>query len=127
QIPYLEVFGTDYPTSDGTCIRDFVYVIDLCQAHINALEYLQKEGKSDTFNIGYGRGYSVLEVIQKVKEVSGVDFKVVYASRREGDPPALVADNTKAKEVLKWQPKYDDLSFIIQTALNWEKNYIYPK
>ncbi|MFN3599228.1 MAG: UDP-glucose 4-epimerase GalE [Aquificaceae bacterium] len=123
QIPYLEVFGIDYSTPDGTCIRDFVHVVDLCQAHISALDYLQKEGKSDIFNIGYGRGYSVLEVIQKVKEVSGVDFKVVYASRREGDPPALVADNTKAKKVLKWQPKYDNLSFIIETALNWEKSY----
>lgn len=125
QIPYLEVFGTDYPTHDGTCIRDFVHVVDLCEAHVSALEYLQRGGKSDVFNIGYGRGYSVLEVVEKVKEVSGVDFNVVYAPRREGDPPVIVADSTKAKEVLGWQPKYDDLGFIIKTALNWEKAYIY--
>ena len=125
QIPYLEVFGTDYPTPDGTCIRDFVHVMDLCEAHLKALEYLMDGGESNIFNIGYGRGYSVLEVIEKVKEVSGVDFKVVYGPRREGDPPALVADNTKAKKVLKWQPRYDDLGFIIKTALDWEKAYIY--
>ncbi|MDM7266993.1 MAG: UDP-glucose 4-epimerase GalE [Aquificaceae bacterium] len=127
QIPYLEVFGTDYPTPDGTCIRDFVHVMDLCEAHLKALEYLISSGESDVFNIGYGKGYSVLEVIEKVKEVSGVDFKVVYAPRREGDPPALIADNTKAKEILKWQPRYDDLGFIIKTALDWEKAYIYSK
>ncbi|HAV39500.1 MAG TPA: UDP-glucose 4-epimerase GalE, partial [Aquificaceae bacterium] len=127
QIPYLEVFGTDYPTPNGTCIRDFVHVMDLCEAHLKALEYLISGGESDVFNIGYGKGYSVLEVIEKVKEVSGVDFKVVYAPRREGDPPALIADNTKAKEILKWQPRYDDLGFIIKTALDWEKAYIYSK
>ncbi|MFN3921969.1 MAG: UDP-glucose 4-epimerase GalE, partial [Caldimicrobium sp.] len=124
QIPYLEVYGTDYPTYDGTCIRDFIHVTDLCEAHISALEYLQRGGKSDVFNIGYGKGYSVLEVLQMVKKISGVDFKIVYSDRREGDPPALVADNNKAKEILKWQPKYDDLNFIIQTALNWEKKYL---
>lgn len=125
QIPYLEVFGTDYDTPDGTCIRDFIHVMDLCEAHLRALEYLIEGGESDTFNVGYGRGYSVLEVINKVKEVSGVDFKVVYKDRRKGDPPALVADNRKLIEILKWQPKYDNLDFIIQTALNWEKAYIY--
>ncbi len=125
QIPYLEVFGTDYDTPDGTCIRDFIHVMDLCEAHLRALEYLIDGGDSDTFNVGYGRGYSVLEVINKVKEISGVDFKVVYKDRRKGDPPALVADNRKLIEILKWQPKYDNLDFIVETAINWEKAYIY--
>ncbi|MCS7308211.1 MAG: UDP-glucose 4-epimerase GalE [Aquificaceae bacterium] len=124
QIPYIEVFGTDYNTPDGTCVRDYVHVMDLCEAHLRALEYLMAGGESDVFNIGYGRGYTVLEVINKVKEVSKVDFEVRYASRREGDPPALVADSTKAKETLQWKPKYDDLEFIIKTALNWERKYI---
>ncbi len=127
QIPYLEVFGTDYPTPDGTCIRDYVHVMDLCQAHISALDYLMGGGQSDVFNVGYGMGYSVLEVINKVKEVSGVDFEVRYAPRREGDPPALVADSRKAMEILGWKPQYNDLEFIIRTALQWEKSYIYSK
>lgn len=127
KLPYIEVFGTDYPTPDGTCIRDYVHVIDLCKAHLDALEYLQKGGESDTFNVGYGRGYSVLEVINKVKEISGVDFEVRYAPRREGDPPALVADSRKIKEKLGWKPEYEDLGLIIKTALDWEKSYIYPK
>ncbi|MFN7064536.1 MAG: UDP-glucose 4-epimerase GalE [Aquificaceae bacterium] len=126
QIPYLEVFGTDYPTPDGSCIRDYVHVMDLCEAHLRALEYLQG-GESDIFNIGYGKGYSVLEVIREVKRVSGVDFQVIYGKRREGDPPALVADNTKAKDILRWQPRYDKLDLIIETALNWEKAYIYSQ
>ncbi|MCX8076980.1 MAG: UDP-glucose 4-epimerase GalE [Aquificaceae bacterium] len=121
QIPYIEVFGSDYPTLDGTGVRDYVHVVDLCQAHLKALECLMEGGESDVFNIGYGRGYSVLEVIQKVKEISRRDFDVRYAPRREGDPPALVADSTKAMKVLKWQPKYDDLGFIIKTALDWEE------
>ncbi|MCS7196987.1 MAG: UDP-glucose 4-epimerase GalE [Aquificaceae bacterium] len=120
QIPYMEVFGKDYPTHDGTGVRDYVHVVDLCEAHLKALDYLREGGKSDVFNVGYGRGYSVLEVIQKVKEVSGKDFEVRYAPRREGDPPALVADSGKAVKVLKWEPKYDDLGFIVKTALNWE-------
>ncbi|MEJ5338927.1 MAG: UDP-glucose 4-epimerase GalE [Aquificaceae bacterium] len=127
QIPYLEVFGTDYPTTDGTCIRDFVHVMDLCEAHLDALSYLQEGGKPDIFNVGYGRGYSVLEVINRVREVSGVDFEVRYAPRREGDPPALVADSTKIRERLGWKPKYEDLPYIIKTALDWEKSYIYSE
>ncbi len=119
QLPYMEVFGTDYPTPDGTCIRDYVHVMDLCEAHLRALDYLMNLGRSEVFNVGYGRGYSVLEVINKVKEVSGVDFEVRYAPRREGDPPTLVADSQKAREVLGWKPKYDSLDFIIKTALEW--------
>lgn len=124
QIPHIEVFGTDYPTPDGTCIRDFIHVMDLCEAHLKALEYLIDGGKSDVFNVGYGKGYSVLEVIDKIREVSGVDFKVIYGNRRKGDPPVLVADNRRIRDTLKWYPKYDSLDFIIKTALNWEKAYI---
>ena len=125
QFPYMEVFGTDYPTPDGTCIRDYVHVMDLCEAHLKALDYLMSGGQSDVFNVGYGRGYSVLEVVQKVKEVSGVDFEVRYTPRREGDPPMLVADSQKARQILGWKPQYDNLEFIIKTALDWEKSYIY--
>ncbi len=125
QFPYMEVFGTDYPTTDGTCIRDYVHVMDLCEAHLKALDYLMSNGRNDVFNVGYGKGYSVLEVIQKVKEVSGVDFEVRNAPRREGDPLLLVADSQKAREVLGWKPQYDSLDFIIKTALEWENSYIY--
>ncbi len=127
QFPHMEVFGTDYPTPDGTCIRDYVHVMDLCEAHLKALDYLMGGGQSDVFNVGYGRGYSVLEVVQKVKEVSGVDFEVRYAPRREGDPPMLVADSQKARQILGWKPQYDNLEFIIKTALDWEKSYIYSE
>ncbi len=127
QFPHMEVFGTDYPTPDGTCIRDYVHVMDLCEAHLKALDYLMSGGQSHVFNVGYGRGYSVLEVVQKVKEVSGVDFEVRYAPRREGDPPMLVADSQKARQILGWKPQYDNLEFIIKTALDWEKSYIYSE
>jgi len=127
QFPHMEVFGTDYPTPDGTCIRDYVHVMDLCEAHLKALDYLMSGGQSHVFNVGYGRGYSVLEVVQKVKEVSGVDLEVRYAPRREGDPPMLVADSQKARQVLGWKPQYDNLEFIIKTALDWEKSYIYSE
>ncbi|RMH80607.1 MAG: UDP-glucose 4-epimerase GalE [Acidobacteria bacterium] len=123
KLPYIEVFGTDYNTPDGTCIRDYIHVVDLCQAHLRALEYLLEGGESHVFNVGYGRGYSVLEVIERVKKVSGVDFEVRYGPRREGDPPIIVADNTKVKSSLGWAPRYDDLDFIIKTALSWERSY----
>ncbi|NPA42113.1 MAG: UDP-glucose 4-epimerase GalE [Aquificae bacterium] len=119
----LEIYGTDYPTPDGTCIRDYIHVVDLSQAHIDALRYLQEGGESDVFNCGYGHGYSVKEVVEAVKRVTGVDFEVVEAPRREGDPPALVADNKKIKRVLRWEPKFDDLDFIIKTAWEWELKF----
>ena len=119
----LEIYGTDYPTPDGTCIRDYIHVSDLADAHIVALEYLTKGGDSDVFNCGYGHGYSVREVVEAVKRVTGVDFKVVEAPRREGDPPALVADNTKIRERLGWTPEYDDLEFIVKTAWDWERKF----
>ena len=115
----VTVFGTDYPTPDGTCIRDYIHVMDLAEAHILALEYLFSGGKSDVFNCGYGKGYSVLEIVNFTKNVTGVDFKVEYSKRREGDSPKLIADVTKIKRILGWKPKYDDINFIINTSLEW--------
>jgi len=117
----LEIFGTDYNTPDGTCIRDYIHVDDLIEAHVLALEHLFDNPESDIFNLGYGHGYSVKEVVRTVKEVTSIDFPVVESGRREGDPPSLVADSSKIKRKLLWEPKYDDLSYIIQTAWNWEK------
>ncbi len=119
------IYGTDYPTPDGTCIRDFIYVMDLAEAHLLALEYLLDGGRSEVFNCGYGYGFSVLEVIQTAKKVTGRDFKVVEGRRREGDTPVLVASNKKIKRILNWRPKYEDLEFIIKTAWEWEKKRRY--
>ena len=117
----IMMFGDDYDTPDGSCIRDYVHVGDLADAHINALSYLEEKNMSNIFNCGYGHGFSVKEVIDTVKEVSGVDFKVEIAPRREGDPAVLVSDNTKIKTEMKWSPKFDDIKLICQTALEWEK------
>jgi UDP-glucose 4-epimerase len=118
---HLDIFGTDYPTPDGTCIRDYIHVDDLAEAHILALEYLLSGGGSKTYNCGYGHGYTVKEVVDKVKEVTKVDFPVRYTDRRPGDPPSLVADSTRLKNELGWTPKFDDLGYIIKTAWEWEK------
>jgi UDP-glucose 4-epimerase len=120
---HLDIYGTDYPTPDGTCIRDYIHVDDLADAHILALESLNSKMKSSIYNCGYGHGYSVKEVVNKVKEVTGVDFKVNYTDRRPGDPPILIADSSKILRELGWKPKYDDLGYIIRTALNWEKKF----
>ncbi|MDD4883656.1 MAG: UDP-glucose 4-epimerase GalE [Sulfuricurvum sp.] len=117
----LSIFGDDYDTPDGTCIRDYIHVEDLASAHIRALGYLDEGHESDIFNCGYGHGFSVREVIESVKKVSGADFTVEIAPRRPGDPALLIADNTKIKNALGWQPQYDDLSLICKTALEWEK------
>lgn len=117
----LYIYGTDYSTPDGTCIRDYIHVMDLADAHVLALEYLLEGGRGDVFNCGYGRGYSVQQVVDSAKKVTGVDFPVEYAPRRPGDPPELVADSTKIKQKLGWKPKYDDMDFIIKTAWEWEK------
>lgn len=119
--PYLSVYGTDYPTPDGTCIRDYIHVEDLAAAHVLALEYLLAGGQSEVLNCGYGRGYSVLEVIAAAKKVTGVDFPVRYEGRRPGDPPVLVADAKKIRERLGWVPAYDDLERIIYSAWQWER------
>ncbi|WP_456401530.1 UDP-glucose 4-epimerase GalE [Persephonella sp.] len=118
----IKIFGTDYPTPDGTCIRDYIHVDDLANAHLLALEYLLNNGKSEVFNCGYGHGYSIREVIDTAKKVTGKNFNVEEADRRKGDPAVLVADNTKLKKKLGWSPKFDDLEFIIKTAWNWELN-----
>jgi UDP-glucose 4-epimerase len=119
--PKMDVFGTDYPTPDGTCIRDYIHVSDLVRAHSDALAYLRGGGASVTLNCGYGRGFSVLEVIDTVKRVSGVDFKVELGPRRLGDPAQIVAASDRARATLKWQPHFDDLDTIVTHALAWEK------
>lgn len=115
------IFGTDYDTEDGTCIRDYIHVDDLARAHLDALSYLHQGGASDVFNCGYGHGYSVRQIIEVMKRVSGVDFVVVEGERREGDPPAIEADNRKIKSLLNWNPQHDDIELICRTALDWEK------
>lgn len=117
----LSVFGTDYPTRDGTCVRDYIHVADLSSAHLLALMYLRQTGESDVMNCGYGHGFSVLDVIGAAKRVTGVDFPVEMAGRRPGDPPELVADSSKLKRLTGWTPLHDDLPFIIETAWKWEQ------
>jgi UDP-galactose 4-epimerase (EC 5.1.3.2) len=117
----MSVFGTDYETRDGTCVRDYIHVEDLAKAHVMALDYMAKGGESQVLNCGYGRGFTVREVIDVVKAESGVDFLVQETGRRAGDPAALMADNTRIKNVLGWQPDFDDLNTIVRTALAWEK------
>ena len=119
--PKLEVFGTDYPTPDGTCIRDYIHVSDLARAHSAALAYLRGGGASATFNCGYGRGASVLEVINSVKRVSGSIFPVEMRARRAGDPAALVADVSRIRLTFDWRPQFDDLDTIVAHALAWER------
>ena len=118
---HMEVFGTDYPTQDGTCVRDYIHVKDLARAHMSALEHLRKGGASDIFNCGYSKGYSVHEVIAAVKKASGVDFKVILSPRRPGDPAAIVAASGKIRDQLGWKPEHDDLGKIVSQALAWEK------
>jgi UDP-glucose 4-epimerase len=119
--PKMDVFGTDYATPDGTCIRDYIHVSDLVRAHSDALAYLRGGGTSVTLNCGYGRGFSVLEVIDTVKRVSGVDFKVDFAERRPGDPDRIVAASDRIRATLAWQPHFDDLPTIVAHALAWER------
>jgi UDP-glucose 4-epimerase len=117
----LQIFGTDYPTTDGTCIRDYIHVDDLAMAHLITLDYLLDKGKSNVFNCGYGYGYSVKEVVEAVKKITHIDFKTEEVGRRPGDPPVLVADSSKLKGELKWKPVHADLEYIIMTAWEWEK------
>jgi UDP-glucose 4-epimerase len=117
----MSVYGTDYATPDGTCVRDYIHVSDLARAHSAALDHLRNGGANGTFNCGYGRGFSVLEVIDTVKKVSGKDFKVSLAPRRPGDPPGLVAENARIRATLGWTPELDDLETIVRHALGWEQ------
>jgi len=123
EYPKLSVFGTDYPTADGTCIRDYIHVDDLADAHIRALNYLVETGRTEIMNCGYGHGFSVKEVVSVAKKVTGIDFPVEETERRAGDPPELIADSTKLRRLTGWQPRHDDLEFIIQTAWDWELKY----
>jgi len=121
QFPCLEVFGTDYPTPDGTAIRDYIHVDDLAAAHIKALEFLKTGKKSRVFNCGYGIGHSVLDVIAAAKRVTGIDFPVSHAPRRAGDPAALIADAGRIRGELGWAPEVPHLDEIVASAWNWEK------
>ncbi len=116
----LQIFGTDYPTPDGTCIRDYIHVEDLARAHLDALDYLSDDQPSRILNCGYGHGYSVREVVNMVRKVSGVDFRADDTERRAGDPPALVADNNRIRSVLGWTPRHADLEEIVRDAWRWE-------
>jgi UDP-glucose 4-epimerase len=116
----MYIYGDDYETEDGTCIRDYIHVDDLVSAHIQALDYLDNND-SEIFNCGYGKGYSVLQVVDTMKKLCGIDFRAEIAPRRDGDPKELVANNKKILKKLKWKPKYDDLEFICKTALYWER------
>ncbi|HKQ30123.1 MAG TPA: UDP-glucose 4-epimerase GalE, partial [Burkholderiales bacterium] len=117
----LSIFGTDYDTPDGTCVRDYIHVEDLAAAHVAALQYLEQAEQSQVFNCGYGRGFSVREVLAMVRDVSGQDFAITEALRRAGDPPALISDSSLLRRVLHWQPKYEDLRTICESAYRWER------
>jgi len=118
--PGLQIFGTDYPTPDGTGVRDYIHVEDLASAHLRALDYLRKGGASATLNCGYGHGFSVREVLRMVERVSGKALKVEESPRRAGDPPSLVAKADRIRAVLGWEPRLDDLETIVRTQLEWE-------
>lgn len=118
----LDVFGTDYPTPDGTCVRDYIHVTDLVEAHVAALAYLRRGGKSAVFNCGYGRGYSVLDVIATLEAVLGRPIATERVGRRAGDPANLVAEAIRIRQTLGWKPQHDDLAFIVRTALDWERS-----
>ncbi len=119
--PKLSIYGTDYPTSDGTCVRDYIHVDDLASAHLSALDRLMRTGETEIMNCGYGHGYSVREVVDIARKVTGVDFPLEETGRRAGDPPALVADSRRIRELTGWKPLHDNLEFIIQTAWEWER------
>lgn len=121
---HISIFGTDYNTPDGTCIRDYIHVTDLAQAHILAVEYLLNGGESNIFNLGNGVGFSVREVIETAKKVTGKEIKVIEEERRAGDPAILIASSDKAKNILGWKPEYDDLSTIIETAWKWHSTHL---
>jgi UDP-glucose 4-epimerase len=122
--PAAKVFGTDFPTVDGTGVRDFIHVEDLAAAHIDALRYLEAGGESQILNCGYGQGYSVRQVLEQMKTVAGIDFPVMEVERRAGDPASVIACADRIRQLLGWQPKFNDLEVILSTALAWEKRLL---
>jgi UDP-glucose 4-epimerase len=122
--PQVSIFGTDYPTPDGTGVRDYIHVEDLASAHLSAVDYLVKGGASTTLNCGYGHGYSVREVLRMVERVNGKPLRVVEGPRRPGDPPSLVAHAERIRKVLGWQPRFDDLEMIVRSQLEWERRLL---
>jgi UDP-glucose 4-epimerase len=120
----MEVYGTDYDTPDGTCVRDYIHVSDLIAAHMDALSHLKRGGESGIFNCGYGKGFSVLDVIKAVERAHGTTLNVKYGPRRAGDPAGIVAGADKARQILGWNPKHDDLDFIVESALRWEQHLL---
>ena len=123
RLPYVSVFGNDFPTPDGTAIRDYIHVSDLSSAHVQALDYLRRGGQSERVNLGTGQGYSVMEVIEAARRVTGRNIDTRIEPKREGDPSRLVADATKARSLLGWQPQYPELETIIRTAWDWHQRY----
>ncbi|HNV23887.1 MAG TPA: GDP-mannose 4,6-dehydratase, partial [Candidatus Omnitrophota bacterium] len=121
ELQKLLIYGTDYPTPDGTCIRDYIHVTDLADAHVLALQSLMKSGENQIMNCGYGHGFSVKEVVATARKITGIDFKVEETGRRAGDAINLVANSDKLRKTTGWMPKYDDLEFIIKTAWEWER------
>ena len=119
----ISIFGDDYDTKDGTCVRDYIHVTDLAQAHILAVKYLMDGGKSDVFNLGNGVGFTVKEVIETARKVTGHPIPAVISPRRGGDPAKLIASSEKAKSILGWKPEHADLEEIIATAWKWHKNH----
>ena len=124
QRPSMDVFGTDYDTPDGTCLRDYIHVSDLIAAHMDALSHLRRGGESGVFNCGYGTGYSVLEVISAVEKAHGGPIKANRVARRAGDPAAIIAGADRVKAILGWKPKYNDLDAIVASALAWENHLL---
>lgn len=123
QREHIAIFGTDYDTPDGTCIRDYIHVTDLADAHLLALDKMRKDGKSNTYNLGNGNGFSVKEVIELARQVTGIAIPSVESERRAGDPAVLVASSEKAQKELNWKPRYNDLATIIESAWKWHKNH----
>ena len=122
---HISIFGTDYPTPDGTCLRDYIHVLDLADAHVLAMQYLVDGGESTVFNLGSETGFSVREIIEKAKKITGIDFKVEEEARRAGDPAVLIASSSKCKKVLGWKPQHSNTEEIIRTAWNWHKDHPY--
>ena len=121
---HITVFGEDYPTPDGTCLRDYIHVLDLADAHVLAIDYLRRGGESNIFNLGNGQGFSVKEMIEAAKEATGLDIKVEIGERRAGDPAQLIASSEKARKVLGWQPKFTDVKAVIGTAWKWHRQHL---